>query len=186
MQCKLCITIEVELTENNIGTDKIYQINAHQKYKKQQPNNNQNYTKQWSINFYKMKSRFRSLFLHCMYLCRQRGLWLSNIDEEQSEECCNGVLERERSRLMNGAHSVSPRVSGSFQDDNLCTTQWFLRFSFTTRHSHLPSHSSLSSLFPPRCPSSFLLSSSLTSSQTRVPDLSWWLDTRTVPCCCGM
>lgn len=58
-----------------------------------------------------------------MYQCRQRGLWLSNIDEEQSEEWCNGVLERESNRLTNGAHCVSPSVSGSFQDDNLCSAQ---------------------------------------------------------------
>lgn len=54
------------------------------------------------------------------------------MDEEQSEECCNGVLERERerSRLMNGARSVSPSVSGSVQDDNLCTVGWFLWVCF--------------------------------------------------------
>lgn len=58
------------------------------------------------------------------------------MDEEQSEECCNGVLERERSRLMNGAHSVSPSVSGSFQDDNLCTMRWFLWVSLL-RGTHI-------------------------------------------------
>lgn len=33
------------------------------------------------------------------------------------------MLERESSRLTNGAHSVSLSVSGSFQHDNLCSAQ---------------------------------------------------------------
>ncbi len=101
-----------------------------------------------------MNCRFCNLLLDYMYQCQQRGLWLSNIDEEQSEEWCNGVLERESGRLTNGAHSVFPSVSGSFQDDNLCSAQLpaprsgFCGFYYTALISHLTSRSSLCFLFP--------------------------------------
>lgn len=126
-----------------------------QKFQKQL--NNQNYTEQWSINFFQLnqvlrqKVGFCSLFPHDMFGCRQRSLWLSNIDEEQSEECCNGVLERVRSRLMNGAPSVFLSVSGSFQDDNLCSAQlpaprsgfcgvFFFVFFFQLHSTHIFTH----------------------------------------------
>lgn len=87
-----------------------------------------------------------SLLLH--YQCWQRGLWLSNIDEEQSEEWCNGVMERESSRLTNGAHSVFPSVSRSFQDDNLCSAQLPVTRSgfcgfITQLSSHILAHTPL-------------------------------------------
>lgn len=88
--------------------------------------------------------------------CEQRGLWLGDMDEEQSEECRNRDLERKRSGLMNRTHSVPLSVSSSFQHDNLCTVHWFLWFFLTTQPSHTPL--CLFSLFPLHRPSSSLLS----------------------------
>lgn len=133
-----------------------------------------------------------SISLHHISLCRHWGLWLSNIDEEQSEEWCNGVLERERAagwrmepiaslRVSAGASRMITSAPLSFQHHAAVSVVFTAELS-----SHnLTSHHSLSSPFPSCCPSSSLLSSSLTFSQTRVPDLSCWLDTRMAPCCCG-
>lgn len=61
------------------------------------------------------------------------------------------MLERESSKLTNGARSVSLSVSGSFQDDNLCSSQFpALRSGFcgvffmTQLSSHILTYTSLS------------------------------------------
>lgn len=88
-----------------------------------------------------------------LYVCtsRQRVLALSDIDEEQSEECCNGVLERESSRLTNGARSVFRVLVGASRTITSAPLGSQRRVAvsvvFFPLGSHRTSHSSERSLF---------------------------------------
>lgn len=105
------------------------------------------------------KQHFFSVLLYfttwCSILSVQAGcLWLSNIDEEQSEEWCNGVLERESSKLTNGAFlwvsaGASRMITSaplSFQHCAVVSV-FFVFFYDTALTSHLNSYFTFCPLF---------------------------------------
>lgn len=132
-------------------------------------------------------SIFFSVLLYFTTLCSILSvhawcLWLSNIDEEQSEEWCNGVLERESSKLTNGAFlwvsaGASRMITSAPLSFQHCAVVSVFFFFFTTQlSSNILTHASLSVPSSPSCcPFSFLSSARLGLWASPVSWIREWL-----------